>query len=194
MDAYIGQISAFPFTSGRGNPNGWLLCDGSTISVTQYTALFALLGTTYGGDGVKTFGIPDLRGRVPVGQGKSAISGNTYTLGGKGGVSAEALTAAQLPAHTHTLTPPATLGTLSISDQAANASNPGTIGAFNDPNQAINLLAYNNATPNITLNAGTGVTAPQIGISGSSLPVTIFNPSMPINYYIAWQGIYPTPD
>ena len=97
MDGYLGQLLLVPYTF---TPKGWAFCDGSQLSVNEYRSLFILIGTTYGGDGVNTFALPDLRGRTPIGYGSiSATSG--YLLGQTGGQETVTLDVNNLPAHTH---------------------------------------------------------------------------------------------
>ena len=98
MEPFIGQIMMF---GGNFAPRGWALCDGSLLSISQNQALFSILGTTYGGDGRTTFGLPDLRGRVPMHPG-SGPGLTTRTLGQKSGTETNTLTESQLPSHTHT--------------------------------------------------------------------------------------------
>jgi microcystin-dependent protein len=94
---YIGQITLVAFNFA---PQGWALCNGQLLSIDQYTALFSLIGTTYGGDGQTNFALPDLRGRVPIHQGQSSGTSN-YTMGQVGGSESVTLTASQIPSHTH---------------------------------------------------------------------------------------------
>ena len=101
---YIGEIRMFSFGT-RGAPNGWQACDGSLLPISQYDALFALIGTTYGGDGQTTFGVPDLRGRVPMHQG-TGPGLSTYVIGQKAGTETVTVLATQMPAHTHSITGP----------------------------------------------------------------------------------------
>ena len=96
-DPFIGEIKVF---GGNFAPRGWALCDGQLLPISQFTAVFSLLGTMYGGDGRTTFGLPDLRGRVPVHQGQGPGLGN-YVQGQRGGSTTTTLTAAQLPSHGH---------------------------------------------------------------------------------------------
>ena len=96
-DPFIGEIRMF---GGDFAPNGWLFCDGQLLSIAQNDTLFALIGTTYGGDGQNTFAVPDLRGRVPVHQG-SAVGSATRVIGSSGGSQQVALTVGQIPAHVH---------------------------------------------------------------------------------------------
>ena len=121
MDPYIGQILLVPFNFA---PNGWAFCNGQLLPISQYTALFALLGTTYGGNGVSNFALPDLRGRVPVGFTQGPGLSN-YVLGELGGAESVTLQVTQIPAHNHQL-------------QAANV-------AATQPNPSGNVLASANA-------------------------------------------------
>lgn len=97
-EPYIGEIRMF---AGNYAPEGWHLCDGSLLSIAENDVLFALIGTTYGGDGQSTFALPDLRGRVMVHQGQSPATHTTFPLGQKAGTETVTLTLEQLPTHTH---------------------------------------------------------------------------------------------
>src|SRR5271163_1432222 len=98
-DQYLGQIGLFSFNFA---PKGWALCNGQTLSISQNTALFSLLGTTYGGNGTTTFALPNLQSRTPVHMG-TLENGSTYTLGAEGGVETVTLDFTNTPSHTHTL-------------------------------------------------------------------------------------------
>jgi len=98
MDAYLGEIRIF---CGAFAPKGWVFCDGQLLDIAAHRQLFSLLGTAYGGDGVGTFAVPDLRGRVALHEGTNESSGSTYPLGARGGVEEVALNGEQLPRHTH---------------------------------------------------------------------------------------------
>lgn len=97
MDAFIGEIRLF---AGNYEPNGWLFCNGQTLSISQYQALFSILWTTYGGDGKTNFCLPDLRGRVPLGYGQRPGS-SVFPLGSQVGTTTAILTEAQMPSHNH---------------------------------------------------------------------------------------------
>lgn len=101
-EPYVGEIRLVPFTFA---PQNWLTCDGSSVPVDTYPELFQLVGTTYGGDGQRTFNVPDLRGRIPqhVGASGEATGGQTRLLGQLGGSEAVRLTSAQMPGHGHGL-------------------------------------------------------------------------------------------
>lgn len=166
---FIAEIVMF---AGNFAPRNWAFCQGQILSIAQNTALFSLLGTTYGGNGQTTFALPDLRGRVPIhpGQGPGL---STYVLGEQGGTENVTLLTTQIPAHNHTAVTRANSG-------AANDTSP--IGNFlADGNQ------YNSAS-NAQMNA-TGVT---IGNTGGSQPHTNIQPYTCINYIIALFGIFPS--
>src|SRR4030095_6256136 len=106
---YIGEIRMF---GGSFAPAGWAFCDGQLMPISENDALFILLGTTYGGDGQETFGIPDLQSRIPLHAG-TGPDGNNYQLGEKAGVESVTLTVQQMPAHQHTPIANSNAGTLS---------------------------------------------------------------------------------
>lgn len=100
-DCFLGEVRMF---AGNYNPEDWILCNGQSLSVQQYQALFSLMGTTYGGDGVNTFNAPDLRGRIPVGQGTNTTTNpplTSRTIGQSGGEEMHTVTMAEMPAHSH---------------------------------------------------------------------------------------------
>jgi len=169
MDPFLGMIFVSPYNFA---PQGFALCDGSLLNVSQNAALFSLLGTTFGGNGQSTFALPDLRGRVIVGAGQGPGLSN-YMLGQRGGVEAVSLNAAQLPAHTHAL---------NVSSKLANTSAPG-----NDVLAATSVgKDYSNVAPDKTMAAAS------IGTTGTGTPVSIVQPYLAIYYLIATQGIYPS--
>jgi microcystin-dependent protein len=169
---YIGEIRMF---GGNFAIQGWAFCDGSLQSISQNQALFQLLGTTYGGDGVNTFGLPDLQGRIPVHQGQGAGLQN-YVLGQKGGVEAVTLTGLQLPAHSHTAMGSATGAPV---NSPANA----TWG-----NSAIANKSFGPGTSaNASMNAGS------LGLTGGNLPHDNLLPFQVISFIISLEGIFPSP-
>lgn len=173
MDPFIGQIVLVGFNFA---PRGWAFCDGQLIPISSNSALFSLLGTTYGGDGRTTFALPDLRSRSAVhpghGPGLDVIS-----LGQRGGVPDVTLSVAQLPAHHHAVDPPVYAG-------AANQTSPvGTIPATMNPTSA---ATYSNAATNgSSLQFNTANT-------GNTQPVHTRNPYLGLNYIIALYGVYPS--
>ena|ERR1700748_3286523 len=176
----LGVIKMF---AGNFNPRGYLLCQGQLLSIAQNTALFSILGTTFGGNGTSTFGIPDLRGRVPVGNG-TGPGLSPIVLGEVGGQERVTLLTTNMPAHTHPLTGSVQMP---VNDSAANVNSP--VGSYL-ADTAANI--YNNA-------AGIDFGAPltnnlTIGIAGGSQPFEIQSPYLGMNYIIAVQGIFPSRD
>src|ERR1700746_2563395 len=104
---YVGEIRIF---AGNFAPAGWMFCEGQLLPISEYETLFALIGTTYGGDGQSTFALPDLRGRVPVHQGNGTSS--SFPIGDFGGVESVTLTAGQMPAHSHPMLASSAISTL----------------------------------------------------------------------------------
>ena len=176
MYPYIGEIRlmSFPFA-----PKGWAYCQGQLLPVAQNQALFSLLGTTYGGNGQTTFGLPDLRGRVLVGTG-AGPGLSPYTQGQVGGTETVGLTPAQLPAHTHT----SFTGTVATAD-AAELNSPN--GAFPAPGSKAQFAA---GTPNASLGASS--LPPTTEAAGNGQPHENRQPSLVLNYAIALVGIYPS--
>lgn len=177
MDPFIGQILLFAFPRV---PYGWHICDGSLLAIAEYDALFTLLGTTYGGDGVQTFALPDLRGRVPIHQGQ----GNGLTnrvLGEAAGSETVTLTLASLPAHPHAL-------------QTAAANPP--VGAATVPAQTLGFATATGGPVPYATNTNGGVpevlAAGTIGAAGGNQPHENMMPTLVMNYCIALYGIYPT--
>jgi microcystin-dependent protein len=177
MEPLMGEIKMF---AGNFAPNGWFTCEGQRLPINQYTALFSILGTTYGGDGVTYFQLPDLRGSFPtqcsnIGGGHP---GGTYQLGQTGGQQTVTLNTTQLPPHTHGISA-VTLG----NQPQPNGNYPA--GLLVDPNTGEGTNNWSNETPNATLNAAT------IAPAGGGQPVDVTPPFLAMQYIIAWSGIYP---
>jgi microcystin-dependent protein len=190
MEAFLSTILIWPPNFA---PVGWALCAGQTLSINQNAALFSLLGTTYGGDGVNTFVLPNLQGRVPVGAGQGQGL-SPYILGQVGGSENVSLTTTTLAAHTHT----ATLTGLSAATPAVASD-----GTTNQPSPSVTLAApvdaarnpiniYSTATPNKNLAPGAVSGSISIGSAGGGQPHSNIQPYLALNYIIALQGIYPT--
>lgn len=167
MDPFLGEIRPVPYNFA---PLGWAFCAGQILPIAQNTALFALLGTTYGGNGVSTFGLPDLRGRVPVGAGQGPGLPNV-DLGEVSGSENVSLTAAQIPAHSHAV---------NVSAAAATAYGPdGHIPATSARS------IYGPATAN-------ALAADTVAQAGGGQPHENRQPYTCISYIIAMQGIFPS--
>lgn len=161
---YVGEIRLF---AGNFAPAGWLFCDGSLQSISENETLFQLIGTTYGGDGQNTFGLPDLRSRVPVHQGAGVVIGQT------GGVETVTLNSNQIPSHTHTV--------LASSDAASTNVPSGSV-VLATPS----YNAYRASVPGAALNA------PLPNVGGSQAHNNM-QPYLALNYIISLYGIFPSP-
>jgi microcystin-dependent protein len=174
MEPFLGSLLLVPYNFA---PQGWALCNGQLLPISQNTALFSLLGTTYGGDGVSTFALPDLRGRVPISAGQGPGLQN-YSLGQSGGAESATLGVNQLPVHTHSVN--------AVSSEATSTSPANNYLAASKGGSVTGGAIYSSSQPNTTLNAGT------IGPAGSGQPVDIRPPYLTFNWIIALQGIYPS--
>jgi microcystin-dependent protein len=167
-DPLIGQISIFSFGLA---PKGWAFCDGQILSIARNQALFSLLGTTYGGDGIMTFGLPNLQSRVAVSSGQGPDL-SPYALGQFGGEAAHTLTPQQMPSHRHGAA------------TAVDTSEMSPAAHYWAPN------ANGNATFSTT-SAGT-MSGIAVGMAGSSRPHPNMQPSLHLNFCIALQGVFPS--
>lgn len=178
MNGTIGEIRMF---APDFAPKFWAICTGQLLSISQNTALFSILGTTFGGNGQTTFALPDLRGRLPVGQGQGAGLSNV-SLGQVSGSEATPLTAINLPAHTH---PVAGTVKMLTTNTAANALTPANNYFANDTS-----TKYNTAASGGTMKPAN--TALAVGPAGNGQGVPNLMPYVGINYIICIQGIFPS--
>ena len=190
MEGTIGEIRMF---AGTFAPRNWAFCAGQLMSISQNTALFSILGTTYGGNGQTTFALPDFRSRTAVGTGQGPGLTN-ISLGEVSGTETVTLLTTQMPAHTHTATATVT-GTSAQKclDDTGLGDTPG--GQFPAISTAGSKI-YTNATqtPDATMGSSpiTATATITIGISGNSQPVPIRNPYLGMNYIICLFGIFPS--
>jgi microcystin-dependent protein len=161
-EPFIGNIILF---AGNYAPAGWAFCDGSSVSIENYDALYNLIGTTYGGDGTTSFNLPDLRGRAPIHQDQN------FVLGQAGGAEQVTLQTSQLPVHTHLL------GSGQPATTVSPTGNPTAVAAIN---------TYN-PTSDGPMAAGT------VGAFGGNQSHENRQPSLALNYIIALDGVYPSP-
>ncbi|OZY84694.1 phage tail protein [Cellvibrio mixtus] len=172
-EAFIGEVRVF---GGNFAPVNWHLCDGSLLPISQYEALFALIGTVYGGNGVNTFGIPDLRGRLPVGQGQGLGLTNRI-IGQSFGSESVSLVTNQLPAHNHAF---------NATTDTAVAPSPAN-GVFATQTDGDKIYVAANGTNQPAVLAANSVVQ-----TGGSQPHDNIMPSLGISYIICLNGIFPS--
>lgn len=164
---YVGEIRMF---GGNFAPRDWALCNGQLIAISQNTTLFTLIGTTYGGDGVQTFQLPDLRGRLPIHFGTNPSGGGQYVLGQPGGVEEVTLTSQQIPQHNHAV---------------AGSTNGGSTSPSGNTYGSGQAL-FSSSAPSIQMSPST------VANSGSSQPHSNFMPYLCVNFIISLFGIFPS--
>ena len=168
---FVGQVIAVGFNFA---PQGWHVCDGSLLPISQYTALFSLLGTNFGGDGQTTFGLPDLRGRAALGAGQGTGL-QPYTLGQNGGVESVSLTSGQVGSHTHALSAAAT----------ATTPTPSSSVVLGTPDATTPIYATSGTAAALTANA-------VASSAGGGLPHENRQPSLTMTYIISLFGVFPS--
>ena len=186
MDPFIGEIVMF---GGNFAPRGWGLCNGQLLAISSNTALFSILGTTYGGDGRTTFALPDLRGRSAIhpgtGPGLSSIK-----LGQRGGAEYHTLNVLEMPNHSHS---GATLnGSIMVNDEDATTDDPsaGNLGVAQVSSGDISVYNTVDNTRTMAPNS-VGITG-NTSATGGGQAFNIRNPFLGINYIIALQGTFPS--
>lgn len=181
-----GTISEVRMFAGNFAPRGWQLCNGQLLPIAQWTAVFALLGTTYGGNGQTTFGLPDLRSRIPVHTGTGAGLSN-YVLGEMGGTESITLISANVGGHTHGVT-----GSAGIVAASGEGTTPVAVNNFPAGNgDAI----FSTATDNSAMAPASlsGVTVANQTPSGNA-PISTLQPYIAMNFIICVEGIFPSRD
>ena len=163
-DPFVAEIRIFPFNFA---PKGWAWCDGQLLPLSQNTALFSLLGTTFGGDGLTTFALPDLRGRTPI------HVGSGHTLGERGGEQAHTLSIAELPTHTHALT-------------ASHDNATTSIPANNVVMAQASIDMYRSPTSLVAMEPAS------VANTGGSQAHLNMQPYLTLSFCIALQGIFPS--
>jgi microcystin-dependent protein len=164
-EPFLSEIRIMSFVFA---PKGWALCNGQLLPINQNQPLFSLLGTTFGGDGRVNFALPDLRGRAPI------HVGSGHTLGERGGEQAHTISIAELPVHTHVLQASATAGNVPVTPNNLLATSPSNI--------------YSAPTSLVALNASS------VTNTGGSQAHLNMEPFLTLNFCIALQGIFPSPN
>ncbi|MBT8341644.1 MAG: phage tail protein [Desulfatitalea sp.] len=191
-DPFIGEIAVYPYNFA---PKHWAYCDGTLLPIAQNTSLFSLLGDTFGGDGRSTFGLPDLRGRVVVGEGTGHGLTPMYR-GEAAGAEQEILTTSQMPAHNHTITVQCT-ATLGATSEYGSTAIPGPdkiLAQDQDTTQGVHpVMAYAESNKQNTTLGGIGASAAaSCQDTGANQPFPIRNPYLVLSYCIALVGVYPS--
>lgn len=189
MEGYIGEVRLF---AGNFSPMYWKLCQGQSMSIAEYTPLFSIIGTTYGGDGQVTFALPDLRSRRAVHAGNMAGPGlSEVYLGEVGGSENVTLLNSQMPAHNHTISAQMTgSATLNFNNDGATAGATPQNNFF-----AISSEDFYAPSPDVGLapaNVVTNVSAMHLATAGGSQPISMVTPYLALNYVICVEGIYPS--
>jgi microcystin-dependent protein len=176
-DRFLAEIIMVPFNF---SPKGYTECNGQILPISQYTALFSLLGTTYGGDGKSTFALPDLSGRVPVGEGQGQGL-SLRSLGEQGGQETVSLLVSEIPFHTHTIKE------RPLAFPAGGANNThNPVGNY--PGIPASQASYSATQSTGTIPVKGALLA---GPAGGSLPVNNMQPSLTVRFLIALQGVFP---
>jgi microcystin-dependent protein len=178
-DPYMATITNF---AGNFAPMSWMFCQGQLLSIAEYNALFALIGTTYGGDGQTTFGLPDFRSRIAIHMGQGQGLSN-YQIGQMAGTESVTMVPAQLPAHSHTL--------ISFTPSVVGTTVATGVAVPNNAVPAAGSSVYSTTPDGNTLGASSvsGIT-PASGSGG--VPISIIQPYVSMNFIIAVQGIFPS--
>jgi len=173
--SFVGSIF---MTGANFAPYGWQLCQGQLISIAENDVLYTLLGTTYGGDGVQTFGLPDLRGRAAINQG-TGPGLSTYVMGQKSGSETVTMTTNTMPAHSHLI---------NVSSANGTVQTPANNTYLAAPISAANVNVYSTAAASAT----SQLNPASVGATGGNVPFSILQPVLAVNYIIALFGVYPS--
>lgn len=176
---FLSEIRIMSFNFA---PKGWAQCNGQLLAINQNQALFSLLGTTYGGNGQTTFALPDLRGRVPISQSNSRI------LGEMGGQTSHTLIVSEMAAHNHSLMADAATAGASNTNVPASGTVLGQSAGVQTPSGSFSVSIYGTGNPGATL------AAQVIGLAGGSQAHENMQPYLALNFCIALQGIFPSPN
>ncbi|MDR3719163.1 MAG: tail fiber protein [Bryobacteraceae bacterium] len=169
-DPFVAEVRILPYTFA---PYGWALCQGQILPISQYTAVFSLLGTNYGGNGTSNFALPNLQGRLAIGAGQGPGL-SPYSVGETGGVENVTLTPQQLAAHNH--------GAVAVHDAGNTYSPAGDEWSADGANRA---KIYGAAAPTVAMGANA------LSPAGGGQPHNNLQPYIAINYCIALQGVFP---
>ena len=197
MEVFVGWVQTFSFQFA---PRGWTLCRGQLLPISQNTALFSLIGTTYGGDGRTTFALPNFNGRTAIGQGQAPGTSINWQMGMLFGNDIHVLSLAEMPAHSHSGDWSSDNNgglTATTSDAISNTPENGlvlgtTVPGPAAPDQPEKIYASLDANTVTLGGLNLGTASVSVGVSGGNNAFNIVQPSLGINYSIALQGIFPS--
>lgn len=187
MDAFIGEIRAFPYNF---TPRGWLLCEGGYVAISDFTALYSIIGITYGGDGRVSMRLPNIQGRSLISTGQSPV-GSYYPWGYMGGADHIYITEHTMPAHPHVLSGATIPGTGLIAKLTNKASTTGDSYLSNvvvktSATTGLPSRGYSNTTP-----ANAALAYESMSLTGQTIPHNNMQPFLTMRYFINYDGIYP---
>jgi len=183
MEEYIGILKIF---AGSFAPKGYMLCEGQLLSIAQYSALYSILGTVYGGNGTTTFALPDLRGLTPVGTGRSRVSGTEFKSGEVGGAETTTINTSNLPPHQHNPVMHASMANAAYSQPTASSVLATAVKPLGRELESV--YAFTDATPDIEMSSA-GITE---SLVGGGMPFKNMQPYIAMNYIICTEGLYPS--
>lgn len=193
MEVFMGTVQSFAFNFA---PNGWALCNGQTLGISQYQALFSLLGTYYGGNGTTNFMLPNLQGRLPMAQG-NGLGLTPRVIGESSGTETVTATITNLPNHTHALSGLTATTTLQLASPASNpVTNPTAtnsyIGASGGGPGSASIYSDAQGAAAVPLKGVATTVTGEISSAGNGLPMETMNPFLVLNFSIALNGLFPS--
>jgi len=193
MEVFMGTVQSFAFNFA---PNGWALCNGQTLGISQYQALFSLLGTYYGGNGTTNFMLPNLQGRLPMAQG-NGLGLTPRVIGEFSGTENVTATITNLPNHTHALSGLTAATTLQLASPASNpVTNPTAtnsyIGASGGGPGSASIFSDAQGAAAVPLKGVATTVTGEISSAGNGLPMETMNPFLVLNFSIALNGLFPS--
>jgi len=193
MEVFMGTVQSFAFNFA---PNGWALCNGQTLGISQYQALFSLLGTYYGGNGTTNFMLPNLQGRLPMAQG-NGLGLTPRVIGEFSGTENVTATITNLPNHTHALSGLTAATTLQLASPASNpVTNPTAtnsyIGASGGGPGSASIFSDAQGAAAVPLKGVATTVTGEISSVGNGLPMETMNPFLVLNFSIALNGLFPS--
>ncbi|WP_218942837.1 phage tail protein [Sphingomonas sp. R-74633] len=192
MEAYMGVVMYF---GGNFAPKNFQMCMGQLLSISQSSALFAILGTTFGGNGMQTFQLPHLGGRAALGTGQAPGVGHNYQIGEISGTENVTLNTSQMPAHVHSVSIPYTLQActgVAAADESADPIAGGCLASVQDADGKSSPVIYAPAGSGTPVNLAGGTIAGSTGPAGQNLPFSIMQPYLGLTAIICTAGLFPS--